>query len=163
MANKSARDFHHRCKLAADWLRACWYQYGVDHRRCLYYNIGETSQDVFLSKLQVGLYAPILQEWFEIFPRKQFKIIKLEDFSQHKWHVTNGVFQFLGLTPIDEADFEPKHPNPVWIYNRNRKATRSLPMLPETRALLQRLYTPFNVRLSKLLNDSSFLAYNPTV
>ena len=46
-----------------------------------------------------GLYGNQLQNYFSIFPKDQFHIIKFEEFIADPISYLNGIFQFLGVNP----------------------------------------------------------------
>lgn len=56
--------------------------------------------------LKRGEYAHQLKEWFKIFPREQFLIIKSEDMFKAPNKEVNKAFKFLG---IEEHNIEPIH------------------------------------------------------
>ena len=51
-----------------------------------------------------GLYAEQIRNYYSIFPREQFHILKFDDFVADPAGVIRGIFQFLGVDP----DFSPK-------------------------------------------------------
>ena len=53
---------------------------------------------VFLqTRLVVGLYTVFIEEWLKVFPREQFHILRLEDYTEYKQLALNDIFQFLGV------------------------------------------------------------------
>jgi hypothetical protein len=57
------------------------------------------------SYLARGLYAEQLARWLKIFPRKQFLILKSENFFQNPLENLNAVSAFLGLSLFQQAEY----------------------------------------------------------
>ena len=47
--------------------------------------------------MTVGLYTIFIEEWLKVFPREQFHILRLEDYTEDKQLALNDIFQFLGV------------------------------------------------------------------
>ena len=52
---------------------------------------------LFQARLHMGFYFVFLQDWFRVFPREQFHIIRTEDYSRHMLTYLKEVYRFLGL------------------------------------------------------------------
>ncbi|XP_069140999.1 carbohydrate sulfotransferase 15-like [Argopecten irradians] len=103
-------------------------------------------------RLTIGLYAVFLEDWMAVFPRKQFFITTLDDYSKNQTGITSEIFDFLGLRAVDNGKEGETH------YNRRRSSgIQAGAMLDETRQLLEQFYQPFDHALSSLLNDEKYL------
>ena len=80
--------------------------------------------------------------------REQLLFLRNEDYSAAPREHMAAVFQFLGLAP-PSADQWAKI---AGMEVRNRGKSKRA-MLPETRALLEAFYAPFNKRLAAALGD----------
>lgn len=47
--------------------------------------------------LAEGMYALYIKDWFEVYPREQLKIIKMEEYSKSKTHILQDTVHFIGL------------------------------------------------------------------
>jgi hypothetical protein len=91
------------------------------------------------SYLARGRYAEQLERWFMVFPRTQFLVLRFEDLVQDPLATLNTTLGFLGLSPLESVDFEPRN-------------TRGYPPLAEaTAARLRAEFEPHNRRLEALL------------
>lgn len=89
------------------------------------------------SYLSRGIYIEQLQNWMELFPKKQFLILKSEDFYAAPAQILNQVFEFLEVPPY-QLDHYGK-------YNVGH-----YPALPEsTRHYLIEYFRPHNQRLEQ--------------
>ena len=52
---------------------------------------------LFQVRLHMGFYFIFLQEWFQVFPREQFLIIRTEDYSSNMIYYLQKTYRFLGL------------------------------------------------------------------
>jgi hypothetical protein len=92
------------------------------------------------SYLSRGIYVDQLKIWMDIFPRKQFSILKSEDFYANPATSLAQVLGFLGLPAVEIEDYE-------------RHNSGSYDEMPD--ALSQKLadyFRPHNQRLSEYLN-----------
>ncbi len=84
-------------------------------------------------------YYKWLKLWLDKFPRKQFKIIKSEDFYKNPIKICNEIFDFLKLKPYK---VKSRHSNKL-----------KYPKLHENFKKRMRIYfKPYNKKLYKLLN-----------
>ena len=51
----------------------------------------------YQTETRVGLYVEMLEDWFSVFPQKQFLIQRLEDYHVNKTRVLNRFYRFLGI------------------------------------------------------------------
>jgi len=90
-----------------------------------------------------GDYAPQLERWFALFDRSQFHIIRSEDMFEKPNEVMAGLFEFLGLPPVELGDFPrlnttAKTPDTDEMEIRERLAAHYSPKIEELEALLGR-------------------------
>lgn len=114
--------------------------------QCYFLNSVTDKDTILLSKLQMGIYAPILHAWFKVIPREQFHIVSFENYVKDRVGTVNEIFKFLDLPALEEADLERPH---IARYGFRKENIGE--MLPSTRQLLQEFYKPYNDMLSKLL------------
>lgn len=149
--NKSADDFHNAISYAIEVYHNCSVKHGV--RGCVY-NLAVANR--VRVRLRVGLYSVYLQDWLKVFPRDQFLILKLEDYSENQLLYIKQINKFLGLRELnqDEADEITDQAN----YNSRKASDKELGgMHSKTRKALQKFYRPFNEDLATILKDKRFL------
>ncbi|XP_063447212.1 carbohydrate sulfotransferase 15-like [Mytilus trossulus] len=125
-------------------------------RRCLY-DANHIYKWVEKARINVGFYSVYLSEWFKVFPRDQFLILRTEDYTKDMFNHMSKLFKFLKA-----GELNIKQMNDLGILSKNRKHVTKVkqkvaPMSHVTRKKLLELYTPFNKELSAMLNDSRFL------
>ncbi|XP_067908909.1 carbohydrate sulfotransferase 15 [Heterodontus francisci] len=150
-ANKSVEDFHEKVKDSLQIFDGCLMHSSL--RSCVYNSTVNSAMPV---RLQIGLYAVFLWDWFAVFNQNQFLILRLEEHAADLKKSLRRVFEFLNLGNLTEQQEAAIINKPA--SNTRRPKDRSLgPMLPETRRILEDFYGPFNEKLALLLNDDSFL------
>ncbi|XP_078420954.1 carbohydrate sulfotransferase 15-like [Cetorhinus maximus] len=150
-ANKSVEDFHEKVKDSLQIFDGCLMHSSL--RSCVYNCTVNSAMPV---RLQIGLYAVFLWDWYAVYNRNQFLILRLEEHAANLKKSMHRVFGFLSLGNLTEQQEAAIINNPA--SNTRRPKDKSLgPMLPETRRILEDFYRPFNEKLSMLLNDDSFL------
>jgi len=98
----------------------------------------DTGKSLYM-QFERAKYYEFLKEWFKIFPRKQFKIIKSEALFKSPKKICNEVFEFLGL--------ENYEINPLCLNKVN------YPTLPDDiKNRLKEYYRPYNQELYELLD-----------
>lgn len=130
---------------------------------------------IFQSRLSLGLYVFFLEHWMREFPRNQIFVVRLEDYSADKKRSLRDIAQFLDLGKLKlylcshcetySRIFAAPWPSNVLNSNSiKRKWNRRHPedqkigeMRNDTRRLLTKFFHPYNVRLSRLLDDKRFL------
>ncbi|XP_069108326.1 carbohydrate sulfotransferase 15-like [Argopecten irradians] len=141
---KSAEVFHSRVSRSVALFKDCLMTHSLRH--CAYKG---KCGDV---RLTIGLYSVYLEDWMTVFPRKQFFITSLDDYSKNQTLVASKIFKFLRLRDVDNYI----NRNPI-LNQRKLSARRVGEMFNKTRVILEQFYKPFNQALSTLLNDSVFL------
>uniref|UniRef100_A0A061RGM4 N-acetylgalactosamine 4-sulfate 6-O-sulfotransferase n=2 Tax=Tetraselmis sp. GSL018 TaxID=582737 RepID=A0A061RGM4_9CHLO len=139
-APPSAADFHQRAVSdIAEW-ESCAEKHGA--QACI--------TRFHPQQLIKGMYVEFLDDWVKHFPREQLLFLRNEDYAAAtKEHLT-AVFSFLGLREPAESEWASINSLP----KRNQQEKDG--MLPETRAMLEKFYKPFNNRLADALNDNRF-------
>jgi len=96
--------------------------------------------------LKKGIYHEQLARWFERFDRKQFFIIRSEDFFANERLVIKKTFEFLGLQPALDT---------ITVYYDPRKRKKgNPPMTVKLRRDLKTFYRPHNNELEAMLGRS---------
>ena len=95
-----------------------------------------------------GLYIKFLQRWMNIFPRKQFLILRSEDFYSQPESTLTQVFDFLNLPSTSEMNLTP--------YNQGFYQ----PMPEELRQQLHTFFTPYNQKLEAFLEINFHWNFN---
>ncbi|XP_067858419.1 carbohydrate sulfotransferase 15 [Heptranchias perlo] len=150
-ANKSVEDFHEKVKDSLQIFDGCLMHSSL--RSCVYNCTVNSAMPV---RLQIGLYAVFVWDWYAVFNRNQFLILRLEEHAADLKNSMRRVFDFLNLGNLTEQLEAAIINNPA--SNTRRPKDKSLgPMLPETRRILEDFYGPFNEKLALLLDDDSFL------
>jgi hypothetical protein len=91
--------------------------------------------------IEKGIYIDSLLRW-EAAYGKQMTAMCSEVFFDKPQNACDHVFEWLGVRPFKLANFD------------KLRSTKSLPMKPETRKLLQEFYAPYNERLFEHLSWS---------
>ena len=90
-----------------------------------------------------------MRDWLQVFPRDHFHLVKLEDYSLNKDAELTKVYNFLGLKSTHTADQTKRK-------NQAKGDLAATGMLPETKKLLRKFYSPFNEELKQVLKDPRF-------
>lgn len=99
---------------------------------------------------QKGIYWKQLERWFEFFNRKQFLIIRSEDFFIDPKLIITQCFEFLSLKPYNIS----RKAITYWDPKREYLVSRRKYGVPPPRIInwLRNFYAPHNLRLEELLN-----------
>ena len=92
------------------------------------------------SYLSKGVYVDQLKNWFELFPKENFLILKSEDFFANPPEIFNQVLEFLNLQKWELLEYK--------AYNTRKKDEVGLN--PSTRAFLKDYFQPYNQSLCQL-------------
>ncbi|KAK6171288.1 hypothetical protein SNE40_019511 [Patella caerulea] len=148
---KSAEIFHHGVIRSIKLFEDCKKINTL--KSCLYDKELHMSMPV---RILVGMYVVYLKEWFKVFEKDRFLIIKNEEYSKDiKTHVQR-IFQYLGLDTLSDEGMEK-------IAKQSRKNDQSMkkkaigPMWQETRQILDDLYGSYNEELAEFLADNKYL------
>jgi len=93
--------------------------------------------------LKRGIYAYQLENWFKIFPREKFLIMKTEDLKKDPQKIVNKIYDFVDLPHLKIQE----------CLNRNI-AHYPKPINSDTRKELIDYFKPHNEKLYKLLNTN---------
>ena len=104
--------------------------------------IGKTSDNYYLyAYLDRGIYVDRLKLWMNVFPKKNFLIIKSEDFFDDTSNQYNMVLKFLGLPHLKLEKFKP---HMIGKYKEKQIDTK-------LRTQLKEFFKPHNEELYKFL------------
>ncbi len=107
------------------------------------------------ARIGISLYQVHIARWLRIIPREQFLFLRTEDFANDPYAVMKEIWSFLGLEMLSEESLNDAlytHSNVNPLSN-----TSAAEMRPETQAMLQTFFQPFNQKLVELLGDDRFL------
>ncbi|KAA0724812.1 Carbohydrate sulfotransferase 15 [Triplophysa tibetana] len=122
-------------------------------RSCVY---NRTLYNTMRVRLQVGLYVVYIVDWLSVFSSDQLLVLRLEDHAVNTTHSMHRIFSFLQLGALSEEKEREMISRPS--SNSRRQSDRNIgPMRPVTQQLLHDFYSPFNQKLSEVLQDQSFL------
>jgi len=100
--------------------------------------------------IQKGIYWKQLERWFTFFARKQFLIIRSEDFFTDSKLIITQCFEFLSLKSYDLNRKAITYWDPIREYLVSRRKYGMPP--PRIINWLRNFYAPHNVRLEELLD-----------
>ncbi|XP_067656667.1 carbohydrate sulfotransferase 15-like [Haliotis asinina] len=146
LGDGTPEDFHENVVNQTKMYTDCFKKHGV--RQCAYNN---TLSEMSSMRIGIGLYSVYLEDWFQTFPRKQIFVSFLENFSNEPEATLEKMFSFLGVSPLSKTEIK-KIAN-ACIINKGKVRTKSQPMLPKTKALLDTFYEPFNTKLKAMLKE----------
>lgn len=92
--------------------------------------------------LRSGIYVEQLKRWFDYFPKKQFLILKSEDFSQNPSTAFKEILEFLNLPDFELLEYKKLHGRSYQKMN------------PNTRRKLIDFFKPYNEELYSLVNKN---------
>ena len=140
------------------WIHSCFTDENIPNRTCVYDlplkgDIPETFHPDTswnpIIRVRIGLYYVYLSDWFKVFPRNQFYITTLDEYSTERIKVLKQMTAFLELPKFDFNNIKKAR-------RRNSQRKNKLRMFDTTRQILDNFYKPFNVKLAIVLNDESF-------
>ncbi|GLC45365.1 hypothetical protein PLESTB_000314600 [Pleodorina starrii] len=140
-------DFHKAAvQDIAEW-RSCVEK--NDHRWCV--------RHYHPQQLVKGMYSEFIMDWLANWPRDQLLFLRNEDYSKKPREHMEAVLNFLGMRqPTD-----PEWQTIMGMETRNKNSDKYKKMLPETRAMLEEFYQPYNERLSHILGEERWLWRDP--
>ncbi|KAK7087190.1 carbohydrate sulfotransferase 15-like [Littorina saxatilis] len=148
-AYRSPEHFHAAVKKDIVLYQDCLARFSV--RSCAY-NI--TLSEGAQVRLEKGLYAIFLADWFRVFPRKQVHIIRFEDYITDIAGHLQRMFEFLDLDAMTDSGLHDLAAFPALNTGKHYNTGH---MLPATQQLLMQFYAVFNSQLASLLEDKRFL------
>ena len=120
---------------------------------CIHNNLLTPKSFTGCSKIHIGIgiYVVHLKRWLKYFKKEQFLFLRLEDIISNPYNVFIKVWKFLGVESLPEEEFSH-------ITSKTRRAVSRYPdMHKDVRSLLNNFYSPFNIELANLLNNTGFL------
>ncbi|XP_033732843.1 carbohydrate sulfotransferase 15-like [Pecten maximus] len=148
----SAREFHHHAVGNFTILLTCVEKVG-SMRACLF---NESLLEQFKNfPIHGSFYSLLLKEWFSVFPREQFLVLRTEDYSRNMTFYLRKIFKFLKVDDVNDKDFKKISNIPVRRKTKHKKAVGE--MLLETQLFLNKIFRPYLEELSVLLHDKRFL------
>ena len=125
----------HQCSAAGGSLNACVYNHNSDN----------------CSVLNSLYYVPV-SNWMNTFDRKQILIRRSEDYYRDRNAVLGEIYEFLdvGQPRINDND----------VTQIKNKSKYRISMLNETKRTVSQFMYKWNIKLSELLTDNSFLEWN---
>lgn len=123
-------------------------------RECLY---DKTMIKKMGIEFKNGFYFQPLMDWFEVYPREKFHIVRLEDFSANRLEELNRIYQFLDLDPLTVPIETEGNINAGKAVNAGGKIDEVGPMWDSTRQILNDFFRPYNQKLAEILGDDRFL------
>ena len=120
----------------------------------------ESKNSCFPLRLGVGMYYYHIAKWMNVYPRKNFHFLRLEDLAVDNYGSVEKIWKFLGFSPLSKGAFESSLKGMVmnemnWI--KLPKYKDRFYMLPETEKLLTAFYEPVNMKLAQLLQSDDYL------
>ncbi|GFO31597.1 sulfotransferase [Plakobranchus ocellatus] len=106
-------------------------------------------------RIHISCYSVFLREWLSVFHNDHFLVLRTEDYHADMKATLQRTYTFLGvrnLTGEEEAKVESQYKKHETVLKK-----KAGPMFPETRALLEEFFAPFNEDLAQLLGDDRFL------
>ncbi|XP_071105198.1 carbohydrate sulfotransferase 15-like isoform X1 [Haliotis cracherodii] len=111
-------------------------------------------------RIPVSFYAVYLKEWFKVFPRENFLILRNEDYSKDIRGHIEKVYNFLEFSKLPDQELN-RIANMSRAYTRNKQHQAAGEMLGETRELLNNFHNNLNIDLAQLLQDDRFKWTDP--
>ena len=154
--NRSSKAFDEKVREGISWFQECLSRNLQSNKSCLYdipqyldtgYNMWHP-EDVWdaVVRIRAGLYSEFLSDWFNVFPRNQFYVVTLDQFSKHTVTELENMYSFLGLPGLNNDS--KINTEIVWLKTGKRL---KVPFWNKTKQLVNDFYHPYNVKLSKLL------------
>ena len=104
-------------------------------------------------RLYHSVYAPYVADWLRFYERRNILVIRSEDYAARMADTLRQIYAFLDLPDADADTIQTL----VSMPHSNTNPVSIAPMLPQTKALLERFFAPYNQQLAELLGDEKFL------
>ncbi|PNW71586.1 hypothetical protein CHLRE_16g660390v5 [Chlamydomonas reinhardtii] len=140
-------DFHKQATEEVATWRACVEAHGQKH--CV--------RHYHPQQLVKGMYSEFIMDWLNHWPRDQLLFLRNEDYSAATREHMQTVIDFLAMRQPADKEWDVI----MAMKTRNKNSDKYKPMLPETRAMLEAFYRPYNERLAHVLNDDRWLWRDP--
>ena len=151
-------DYFHRCIISQmAWFTRCLKESSISS--CVF------EQKVLLSyqnpfcftSLRTSMYYFHLLVWFKYYPRENFYFVELEDLKRNPSQIMNEIADFLDIPHFKSGTFDDLMSHPSNVFATRFSEVKVLPMLPETKTVLEKFFKPFNQALARLLEDERYL------
>ena len=106
-------------------------------------------------RLGLSMYYLHVIRWFNIFPKSQIHIIRINDLSTSLHDTMSHVWDFIGVHKINTTIKEEGSNKNPWISMEEYKT--KFKMWPSTRTLLDNFFKIYNIKLASLLDDEKYL------
>ncbi|XP_059175446.1 carbohydrate sulfotransferase 15-like [Physella acuta] len=106
-------------------------------------------------RIHTSCYSVFLREWLSVFHRNHFLVLRTEDYHSNMKATLEQTFRFLQVAPLSDPDLDDVLRQQMKHETYLKKTAGD--MYPETRALLEEFFAPFNQDLTRLLQDDKFL------
>ena len=160
--DSSSEDLDQKVKEGISWFQTCLKSHLQNNKSCLY-DIPQyvnTSDEMWhpakswdpVVRIRAGLYSEFLNDWFNVFPRKQFYVVTLDQFSKHTITELENIYTFLELPKLNsdlKIDTEK--------INLRSGERIKVPFWNGTKHVVKKFYQPYNIKLSKLLGADKML------
>ena len=175
----SQEDFHKGVIYGTNWWKACLNEsqpllvclFGRPQLKTYNNPDPDSSWNAFAMKcVRRGLYHLILKEWFAVFPREQFLILRFNDYVSNMSCVINDqIFPFLGLPRLsgfNALSMDIRKGIHIESFRAKIKEGRLRikdtywnkgDMWSETRNVLNAFYSEHNKKLAELLGNEKYL------
>ena len=152
-----AIDEHRRCLLDSKQNSEALAEFDCVRRASQGY---QDKDSCFPLRLGVGMYYYHIVKWMNVYPRKSFHFLRLEDMADDHYGSVTKIWKFMGFSPISKATFESELKKTIfnemnWI--KLPKYKDRFYMLPKTEKLLNSFYEPANIKLAHLLKSDDYL------
>ncbi|KAK2166432.1 hypothetical protein LSH36_39g09010 [Paralvinella palmiformis] len=108
--------------------------------------------------LTKSLYEVFLNDWMSIFPREQFFVLRMEDYSKNKVYHIKRLLEFLGIKSLDvEQETNILLEEEAWKVQHKLIEELRQPIRNDTLEMLRSFFRPFNHQLATLLKDRRFM------
>ena len=103
--------------------------------------------------LYKAFYYIHIQKWLNVVPRERFLFLTLEELSSNLNRVANGVWKFIGISPLKLNPKDDENRQIAIDYQNDPR----LVMRNDTREIFDKFLHPYNQMLADLLGDKKFL------
>ncbi|XP_064628853.1 carbohydrate sulfotransferase 15-like [Lineus longissimus] len=152
---RSPRKLHYLALRMINLYKQCFSEKPM--RQCMYDPVLYRECEESKVRLDRSMYSFFISDWLKIFPREQFFIITLDEYSDDnkRWTILKELFKFLELPPVEDNLMKKMVTQKRAVAENKDPAIKR--MLKETRSLLNDFFRPFNEALVDLLGDEKFL------
>lgn len=164
-SDATPKNFHKKVLGSIQWWDTCVKVKKLPPRNCangsppemspVYDQVGDSSKRWYgkvnyTGEIRIGMYGLFIKDWLAVFPKESFLFLRMEDYGKDvEKAFVDEILPFLNVSSkIMHREVFGSTP----VNNRNYR-----PMLEETKTLLDEFYSPFNLELSRILQDEKWL------